>query len=313
MRYYSQGECVTVRNSGTTAGVVFSLASSFLFGVMYYYSTLLTPLNGIQIYGWRIALTLPFLTLFLIMTRQANEVIAIGKRLTQEPWLWLALPTSSFLVGVQLWLFLWAPVNGYALDVSLGYFLLPLTLVLTGRLLFKERISLLQKVVCAIAGVGVVNELLFAPQVSWPAFVVALGYPFYFALRRILKTSNLGGMWFDLLLSMPVAAWFIVETGRTLPAGTFTATLWWLILGLGVLSAAALGLMVLANHRLSLGVFGLLAYCEPALLVVVALLLGERIERAQWLTYGCVWIAILLLVADGVRNLRLAQHRPIVP
>ena len=295
---------MSTHNPASIAGVVFSISSSVLFGVLYYYSTLLEPLNGIQIYGWRILLTIPFLTLFLIMTRQAKDVMVIWRRLKHEPWLWLVLPISSFLVGVQLWLFLWAPVNGYALDVSLGYFLLPLTLVLTGRLVFKERITTLQKIVCAIAGVGVLNELLFAPQVSWPAFMVALGYPFYFALRRIIKTSNLGGMWFDLLLSAPVAAWFIVETSKALPDGTFTATLLWLILGLGILSATSLGLMVLANHRLPLGLFGLLAYVEPALLVVVALLLGERIENMQWITYGCVWTAILLLILDGVRSMR---------
>jgi chloramphenicol-sensitive protein RarD len=43
---------------------------------------------------------------------------------------------SSALLGVQLWLFMWAPLNGRSLDVSVGYFLLPLTMVLTGRLVY---------------------------------------------------------------------------------------------------------------------------------------------------------------------------------
>lgn len=45
------------------------------------------------------------------------------------------------IVGLQLWLFVWAPVNGYALDVSLGYLLLPISLVLIGRIVFKDRLS----------------------------------------------------------------------------------------------------------------------------------------------------------------------------
>ena len=40
------------------------------------------------------------------------------------------------MLGVQLWLFLWAPLHGRALPVSLGYFLLPLVMVLAGR--FEE-------------------------------------------------------------------------------------------------------------------------------------------------------------------------------
>jgi chloramphenicol-sensitive protein RarD len=44
---------------------------------------------------------------------------------------------------VQLWLFMWAPINDHGLGVSLGYFLLPLTLVLTGRLVFVAQGSYL--------------------------------------------------------------------------------------------------------------------------------------------------------------------------
>ncbi|WP_054821756.1 hypothetical protein [Arthrobacter sp. JCM 19049] len=43
------------------------------------------------------------------------------------------------MVGVQLWLFVWAPAHGKALDASLGFLLLPITLVLGGRLVFKSR------------------------------------------------------------------------------------------------------------------------------------------------------------------------------
>ena len=46
-------------------GVATSLAASCLFGLMYYYVTFLKPLNGLEDYGWRMILTLPFLTLFM--------------------------------------------------------------------------------------------------------------------------------------------------------------------------------------------------------------------------------------------------------
>ncbi|WP_212745102.1 hypothetical protein [Hydrogenophaga sp. 2FB] len=191
--------------------------------------------------------------------------------------------------------------------MSLGYFLLPLTLVLTGRLCFGERISRWQAVACALAAVGVVNELLFAPRVSWPAFVVALGYPCYFALRRVLHTNHLGGMWFDMVLSLPVGLWFIAAL---LPEGA--GALRFPVLGilvLGVLSAVALACMIAASQRLKLGLFGLLSYVEPALLVVVSLLLGERIAQSQWLTYGCIWAAILLLMFEGAVALRAIRPR----
>ncbi|MCQ4291787.1 EamA family transporter RarD [Pseudomonas stutzeri] len=286
------------------AGVAGSLGASTLFATLYYYTTLLEPLSGQQIYGWRILLTAPCLALLLLAIGRWGEVREILARLPAEPRLWLALPLSSALVGLQLWLFMWAPINGHGLDVSLGYFLLPLTLVLTGRLVFGEAISRLQRLACLLAAVGVGNQLLLASSLSWPVLAVALGYPGYFALRRWIGTANLGGLWLDLVISLPVAALFAFGSGDTLDLLVGNSRLPLLIAGLGALSALALGLMINASKYLSLTLFGLLSYVEPVLLVVVALLLGESIAPDQWLTYGAIWAAIAALVFEGLRVLR---------
>ncbi|NLY59338.1 MAG: EamA family transporter RarD, partial [Gammaproteobacteria bacterium] len=49
-----------------SVGVVLSVLASMLFGGLYYFSTLLTPLNGEQIFGWRMLLTFPCITLFML-------------------------------------------------------------------------------------------------------------------------------------------------------------------------------------------------------------------------------------------------------
>ena len=290
-------------------GVASSLGASVLFATLYYYTTLLQPLTGQQVYGWRILLTAPCLAVLLLGFGRWGEVRQILVRLLAEPRLWLALPVSSALVGLQLWLFMWAPINGHGLDVSLGYFLLPLTLVLTGRLVFGEAVSRLQRLACLLAMVGVGNELLLATSLSWPVWAVALGYPLYFALRRWIGTANLGGLWLDLAISLPVAATFALADGDTLQAVVESPRMLALIIGLGALSAVALALMIIAGKRLNLALFGLLSYVEPVLLVVVALLLGESIAPDQWLTYGAIWAAILVLVLEGLKGLRRRNSR----
>lgn len=287
-------------------GVASSIGASVLFATLYYYTSLLEPLDGQQIYGWRILLTAPCLAVLLLGFGRWGEVRQILARLSTEPRLWLALPLSSALVGLQLWLFMWAPINGHGLDVSLGYFLLPLTLVLTGRLVFGEAISRLQRLACVLAAIGVCNELLLASSLSWPVLAVALGYPCYFILRRRMNTASLGGLWLDLVISLPVAATFALADGTTLQHVIGSSRLQLLIFGLGALSALALALMIIAT-RLNLALFGLLSYVEPVLLVVVSLMLGESIAPEQWLTYGAIWLAILVLVFEGINALRRAR------
>ena len=43
-------------------GVVLSVLASVLFAVMYYFTSLLTPLSGLEIFGWRMLLTVPCMT-----------------------------------------------------------------------------------------------------------------------------------------------------------------------------------------------------------------------------------------------------------
>ena len=122
-------------------GVVLSVLASVTFGVLYFYTKLLGDLDSQQTFGWRIIATLPFLTLFMLWSGDFVHVKAIYYRILKQPALLLLLIITSILTCFQLWLFLWGPMNGRGLQVSLGYFLLPLVLVLAGSLFYKEKLS----------------------------------------------------------------------------------------------------------------------------------------------------------------------------
>ena len=296
-------------------GIVASVLASFLFGAIYYLSPFLAPLDGEAIFGWRVVCTLPFTTVLLLWRGEGSHVSALWQRVCAKPVLAsVLLLTSSAMVGVQMWLFMWAPLHGRALPVSLGYFLLPLVMVLVGRVVYHERLSPAHRWATGLAAVGVGFELLRAGGVSWETWLVALGYPLYFALRRRLRTEQLVGHWFDLVLMLPVAAWFVVRDPSTLPVVAAHAKLWALVPLLGVVSAVAMALYMAASRLLPMGLFGLLTYVEPVLLVLVALLLGESLTRQQWPVYGLVFAAVAVLVVDGAaRVLREPRSLPLKP
>jgi hypothetical protein len=170
------------------------------------------------------------------------------------------------LVSVQLWLFMWAPLNGYSLDVSLGYFLLPLTMVLTGRLAYGERLSYLQKIAVFFACLGVINEVYQVGGFSWATLLVCIGYPTYFVVRKRLATDNLGGLWLDMTLTLPVAFWFVQSGEQGFNVFDQHPWLSLLIPLLGVISASALVVYIIASRLLPFSLFGLLSYVEPVLL-----------------------------------------------
>jgi chloramphenicol-sensitive protein RarD len=290
-------------------GVVLSVASSSIFAGLYYYATLLKPLDGQAIFGWRMLLMLPFITAFLVASRDWKNVTGLCLRLKREPKLLPLLCLSSALLGTQQWLFMWAPLNRHGLDVSLGYFLLPLVMLLVGRVAYAERLTRLQKAAAVCAAFGVAHELYRAGGISWPTLVVALGFPLYFMLRRHLRTAHTGGLWFDILLTFPVASYFAFAHGNGFQTFVQTPSLYVLLPLLAVISAVGFISYTVAGRLLPFGLFGLLGYAEPVLMVGVALVLGEVIQTEEWLTYAPIWIAVLILILDGGRHL-WRTHRP---
>lgn len=66
-------------------GILISLLASLLFGYMYYFSTLLKPLSGTDIFGYRMLFTFPFVALSVIMFKQKQALVEHLKRIKNRP------------------------------------------------------------------------------------------------------------------------------------------------------------------------------------------------------------------------------------
>lgn len=290
-------------------GIAYSVLASITFGVLYFYTQLLGALDSEQTFGWRIIATLPVITLFMWLSGDLVHIKTIFKRILAKPTLLLLLMTTSVLTSAQLWLFLWGPMHGRGLQVSLGYFLLPLVLVLAGSFLYGEKLSKFQCLAVLLAVFGVGHEIWRLGTMAWETAFVALGYAAYFILRKKIQTDNLGGFWWDLLIILPVAIFF-TQTGDAAFSGFIEhPSLILVVIGLGLLSAIGLGSYILASRYLPLIIFGLLGYLEPVLLALASLLMGEKIGHEEWLTYIPIWLAVLVLVIEGAVHLYQQKQR----
>ncbi|ARU89266.1 EamA family transporter RarD [Pseudomonas sp. M30-35] len=284
-------------------GVGLSVFASVLFSLIPGYVQLLAPLDGVQVFAQRVLWSVPAIVLLFVITWQWRLLGDVLVRLRREPLLLAALPVAAVLIGVQWGVFVWAPLAGHMLDVSLGYFLLPLAMVLAGRIFYGERLRPLLKVAVACAVLGVVHELWRSQAFSWVTLVTVLGYPPYFMLRRWMKMDALSGFLLEMLVLSPIAIYLIIAWGPVAPFST-APQLWWLLPGLGMLGALAFAAMIASSRLLPLGLFGILSYVEPVLLFTVSLVfLGENFDSAQLFTYLPIWLAVLLVAWDSVRLL----------
>lgn len=287
-------------------GIALSVSASALFALLSVYAKLLTPLSGLDIFAWRVIWTVPGAFVLLAARSRLPQLRALLHRAINEPRTALLLVGSAVLLGAQLWVFLWAPLHGRMLEVSLGYFLMPLVMVLVGRFYYHERLEALQWMAVACAAAGVLHELWATRAFSWPTLLVALGYPPYFVLRRKVNADSLTAFALEMSLLFPVAI-VMAFNGGSLALLSGRLDMWLLLLpGLGALSTIALATYLKASRLLPMALFGILGYVEPVLLVLVSVtLLGETLAMKQLATYVPIWIAVALTALHGARLIRV--------
>jgi chloramphenicol-sensitive protein RarD len=217
-------------------GVALAVTATSMFALISPYVTLLSPLSGIDIFAWRMIWTMPFTLLLLGSQKGFGKLLALASELLRQPRKGLALIACAALLGLQQWLFLWAPLHGRMLEVSLGYFLLPIVMVLVGWLVDRQRIHPLQWLAVAFAAIGVAHEFLYSQAFSWPTLVVALGFPPYFLLRRRFQQDSLTIFAAELSVMLP-AAFILAFTSESFQVVAQRMDMLTILLpGLGILS-----------------------------------------------------------------------------
>lgn len=287
--------------SGTKMGrgIIFALSAFSLFGFVYYFPVLLRPLSLMEMFCWRLLMSFPAIVVLITLQGKWQAIIALLGRIKKNPYLIFAFLFSSSMLAIQMLIFIWAPLNGKALATSLGYFILPLAMVVAGRFVYKEKFTSYQKVAIGLAVIGVIHELWVAQAFSWETIVVLTGYPIYLIFRRKMNMEGIEGTFMDFLLIAIGCGiymyWYYGIAGFWRGFGLHPVA----IPVLGIITAIAFAFYFSAVELLPLGLFGLLSYFEPVLLTIVSIFfLGEKLAPEHVLTYVMIWAAVAVLATE---------------
>lgn len=282
-------------------GILCCMSANFLFGLGYYFAILLRPLSGESMFGYRIFVLAPFILLAIILFKQAGKFSELLQKIRQNPPLVLLIALLAFIQGFQLWLFLWAPNNGQAIEVSIGYLLLPIVAVALGKIVFKERFTTLKWLAVSFATLGVSSNILLTGTFSWATLVAGVGYPIYITLRRYFQINNLATFFVELLFIMPFAAYFAMQTNVAEMVAQNPFLFYFLAL-FGIVNGAAFILYIASSNMLPVNMLGMLGYVEPLVMLFISFAIGEVLEAKSYLLMICLAFAIGLLTLDSFRR-----------
>ncbi len=287
-------------------GVFFCITANFLFGLGYYFAILLRPLSAESMFGFRIIVLIPFILLAILLFKQTPKFIQLWQKIKKNPLLIFILLLLALNTGVQLWLFMWAPNNGQAIPVSIGYLLLPIVAVALGKIVFKEHFTLLKwlSLIFAIIGVGI--NIILTGAFSWGTLVSGIGYPLYITLRRYFDINNLATFFIELLLVTPFALYFISQTEMQ-PILIANHYLYATLALFGLVNGVAFIAYIASSNLLPVNVLGLLGYMEPLVMLAISFIIGESLDSKSYILMICLALAITLLTIDNFRQGRLKR------
>lgn len=257
--------------------------------------------GALEILGHRVVWGVPAVGVLVVLAGQGAQVARI---LRQPRTLgWLAL--SSALVAANWISFIWASTNSRVLEASLGQYILPLTSMAAGALVFRERMGRLSAVAITLAAAGVAVQTLALGRLPWIALGVALPFAAYSVVRKRVAAEAQAGLFVECLIMLVPAlvllAWLQVQ-GHSHFLKTGAASLW--LVAAGPITASPLALFAWATRRLTLTAMGFLQFLSPTISFLVGIFQHEPFHLLNALAFVFIWTGLALFVAGEVRKAR---------
>lgn len=293
-------------------GLLEGIGCHLLWGVMPIYWKLLSAVPAIEVLSWRMVWSCVFVVALCAFVKRTRFL-----HLFRDPRAVRTFLASGLIVTCNWGVYVWATNSGHLLETSIGYYLCPLCNIALGMIVFKERLTPMQKLATGLAAVGVTYFMVVHGGDIWIAFALAVSFSAYGAVKKKGGYPALPGMAFESLLTGllgalalvagAVAPWIWQLTPATPdPIAVASPSVDFLLLiGCGLLTAIPLLLYSAAANRISMTVLGFVQYVSPTIALVLAVaLFGEAFTVAHAVCFACIWVGI---GAVGVESARTAR------
>ena len=169
----------------------------------------------------------------------------------------------------------------------------------------------LRIVAIALAAVAVIVQTVLLGHFPWLALTLASTFGAYGYFRKTVNMGAVDGLFVESMLLFPAALALMVYWGMTSQAAFITVsplTDTLLILA-GPLTAIPLAMFSAGARRVRLSTLGFLQYIGPSIsLVLATFFFGEHFTWIHAVTFGCVWLALVLVALEHHPRLRRAEE-----
>lgn len=278
-------------------GMAFAVSAYLLWGIAPLYFALLDSVSAVEILLHRVLWSFVFVVGLMLAFGGFDSL----KKILRQPKLLAVLALTSSLIAANWLLFIWSINNGYLLDASLGYFINPLFNVVLGMIFLQERLHKLQWVAVALSVTGVLIQLISFGSIPIISLGLAISFGLYGLLRKKVNVDSKTGLLVETMMLLPIALVYLWLSPATTTSNMFSNP--WdlnlLLMMAGVVTTVPLLCFASAAIRIPLSLLGFFQYIGPSIMFVMAIsLFGETFDAQKGITFGFIWLALLVFILD---------------
>lgn len=292
---------------------VISVSTAYIcWGLLTIFWNLLSGVNSLYILAQRVIWSMVFIGAYAIIIGRWPQIKQVFRSYRM---LGLCL-LCGVLITVNWGVYIYAVNSGHVLDASLGYFLEPVLVTVTGLLFFKERLNRREKITFACALVGLVYIVVATGTLPVLALAIALSFAAYGALKKKLPLDPYVSLFMETLMITPFALIFVAfsETGGT---GALHVLHGWKILLLpacGIVTGIPLLMFNIGVRKIPYYMSGIIMYLNPTLQFFMGLFyFHEQLDPHQLVAFIIIWVGVGFTLWDKIAMIRSAARPAAAP
>ncbi|MDN5705087.1 MAG: EamA family transporter RarD [Yaniella sp.] len=301
-----------VKTPANSAGLVQAFLAYSLWGALpIVFAVYMTP-NPVDLLAWRIVLALGITLVTVAIVRGGWRRLGLVLKNRRDH---LLLILAGHLIAVNWGLYIYAVASYRVLEASLGYFINPLMTIVLGVVLLGERLRPLQWIAVGVSLVAVIILTIDYGNLPWVSLTLAISFAFYGLVKNKLgpTVDSLTGLTVETMwLSIPSTAWIVLASmGVFATAGgigvfeSFDTLRAYSLPVIGLVTVVPLILFAGAAARLPLSTVGMFQYIAPIAQFLFGYFVFEEVmSTGRWIGFILVWVAVLILIGDALRQIR---------
>ena len=292
--------------SSHSTGLLLGVSAYLMWGSFPLIITATKFANPLEVVVWRVVFGFLFAAVVLTVIRGWGKILELLRSPKKLKW----LAVASVFIFINWETYVVAVATGNTIESSLGYFINPLITILFAVVFLGERLRTPQWIELAIGLVAFAVLTFDYGRPPWIALVLAVSFAIYSLAKNKVggKIQATQSFALESLLVMPIAlaqlAFVASSEHITLldsPSNAFV------LIGFGIMTAVPLILFGAAASRIPLSTIGFIQYMTPVLQFLTAFfILREPMPAVRWVGFGLVWLSLVVLTFDAIRNKRRA-------